>query len=122
MSRVVQSAPWGFASEHEFLNVGVALKSSLEPLAMLHALKRIERQLGSASHRKPDGTYADRLIDIDIMATDGPALSIPALQLPHSHLAERDFFFRPLAELAPGWHHPLNGLTASDMLDALQQA
>ena len=34
-SEVVKSKPWGFESPNEFLNVGVALDSAIEPLDML---------------------------------------------------------------------------------------
>lgn len=99
VSPVVQSEPWGYESANRFLNVGVALSSDLAPQAMLRELKQIERQLGSQCHRKPDGTYADRLIDIDIMDTDGPAVNLPDLRIPHPHLHERPFFLEPLAFL-----------------------
>jgi 2-amino-4-hydroxy-6-hydroxymethyldihydropteridine diphosphokinase len=41
------------------------------------------------------------------------------LQVPHPHLAEREFFLRPMMELAPNWVHPVTGLTAAQMLDML---
>ena len=34
-SEVVKSKPWGFESPNEFLNVGVALDSTIEPFDML---------------------------------------------------------------------------------------
>ena len=43
----------------------------------------------------------------------------PTLQVPHPHLPERDFFLRPMMELAPDWQHPASGLTASEMLNKL---
>lgn len=103
-SKVVRSEPWGFESSHEFLNVGVALDSTIEPLDMLDHIHDLEHTLGSDSHRDERGNYIDRLIDIDIMAieqTDGTPVSIntPMLTVPHPHLADRPFFLTPYKEL-----------------------
>ena len=120
VSSIVESEPWGFESEHGFLNVGVCLVSPLSPHQMLDRIHEIECRLGSASHRDSDGNYIDRLVDIDIMAIDEMVIDTPTLQVPHAHLSERDFFLRPMMELAPEWVHPVTGLTAAQMLDRLQ--
>lgn len=104
VSKVVKSEPWGFKSPNAFLNVGVALSSTREPIDMLTHIHGIERALGSASHRDANGAYIDRLIDIDIMAihdSEGHSLSIstPALTVPHPHLHDRPFFLVPYEEL-----------------------
>lgn len=66
-SSVYESEPWGFESPNMFLNVAVEVFSSLEPLAFLAAVQQIERGISPASHRNPDGTYRDRLVDIDLI-------------------------------------------------------
>ncbi len=120
VSRVVESEPWGFESENRFMNLGMWVRSDIAPLEMLSLLQGIERRLGSASHRDAEGNYIDRLVDIDIMAIDGLVIHTPALQVPHPHMAERDFFLMPMAQLAPSWRHPVNGLTALQMLEKLR--
>ena len=117
VSSVVESEPWGFESEHRFMNLGVALSSEMPPHEMLEHIHVIERRLGSASHRDADGGYIDRLVDIDIVAIDDQVIDTPTLQVPHLHLAERDFFLRPMQQLAPDWRHPVTGMTASEMLE-----
>ena len=119
VSSIVESEPWGFESEHGFLNLGVSLISSMEPQQMLDRIHEIERRLGSSSHRDRQGNYIDRLVDIDIMAVDDMVIDTPTLQVPHPHLPDRDFFLLPMKQLAPEWRHPVNGLTASEMLNAL---
>lgn len=104
VSKMMESEPWGFDTPNRFLNVGVALDSDLEPHDMLDWLHDIEHRLGSASHRNADGSYADRLVDIDIMAIDdgqGRPVVIDSerLQVPHRHLNDRDFFLIPYREL-----------------------
>ena len=119
MSHVVESAPWGFDSTHSFLNLGMAFNTDLPPEEVLARLQAIEKKLSPEAHRTPDGGYADRVIDIDIMAIDREVVDSPILKVPHPHLPKRRFFLEPLAELAPGWTHPETGLTASEMLALL---
>jgi 2-amino-4-hydroxy-6-hydroxymethyldihydropteridine diphosphokinase len=117
VSSIVESEPWGFESENRFMNLGVWLESDLSPHAMLDRIHDIGRRLGSASHRDGQGNYIDRLVDIDIMAIDDLVIDTPSLQVPHPHLHERDFFIVPLQQLAPGWRHPVTGLTPAQMLE-----
>ena len=119
VSSIVESEPWGFDSDKRFMNLGVVLESDLEPQQMLDRIHDIERRLGSASHRDEHGGYIDRLVDIDIVAIDDLVIDTPTLQVPHPHLAERDFFLKPMMQLAPDWRHPVTGLTAAQMLEAI---
>lgn len=116
ISHVVESAPWGFDSTHSFLNLGMSFETDLSPLDLLHKLQEVERSIGGGSHRTPDGGYADREIDIDIIAIDQEIIDLPELQVPHPHMAERLFVLEPMDELAPGWRHPVTGLTPIDMI------
>ena len=116
ISHVVESAPWGFDSTHSFLNLGMSFETDLSPLDLLHKLQEIERSIGGGSHRTPDGGYADREIDIDIIAIDQEIIDVPELQVPHPHMADRLFVLEPMDELAPGWRHPVTGLTPIEMI------
>ncbi len=120
VSSIVESEPWGFESENRFMNLGMRLSSDLEPQAMLDRIHEIEHYLGSASHRDEHGGYIDRLVDIDIVAIDDMVINTATLQVPHPHLPERDFFLKPMIQLAPDWRHPVTGLTASQMLEAIE--
>ena len=120
VSSIVESEPWGFESENRFMNLGMRLSSDLEPQAMLDRIHEIEHYLGSASHRDEHGGYIDRLVDIDIVAIDDMVINTATLQVPHPHLPERDFFLKPMIQLAPDWRHPVIGLTASQMLEAIE--
>lgn len=120
VSSIVESEPWGFESENRFMNLGMRLSSDLEPQAMLDRIHEIEHYLGSVSHRDEHGGYIDRLVDIDIVAIDDMVINTATLQVPHPHLPERDFFLKPMIQLAPDWRHPVTGLTASQMLEAIQ--
>lgn len=119
ISDAVETPAWGFSSPNDFLNVGVSLKSHIRPLDMLTLLKEIERTMGSSIHRDAAGNYADRIIDIDIVAIDEMVVDEPTLQVPHRHLAQREFFLRPMAQLAPHWMHPLLHKSATQLLTDL---
>ena len=119
VSSIVESEPWGFESDNRFLNLGVKLSSNLLPMEMLDRIHDIEHRLGSASHRDRHGHYIDRLVDIDIVAIDDMVIDTPVLQIPHPHLPDRDFFLKPMIQLAPDWCHPVTGLTASQMLEEM---
>lgn len=104
LSKTVESEPWGFDSTHKFINIGMLICSDREPLDVLHTLQNIEQSISTESHRKPNGEYADRIIDIDIMAAEDDeqnevCISSPELTLPHPHLQDRQFFLTPYEEL-----------------------
>lgn len=106
-SSLVESKPWGFDSTNNFFNVGVMIESQEDPHSIFRRLQKIEKDISPLSHRNADGSYADRLIDIDIMAIDEKIIDTQDLKIPHPHLMERDFFLKPLLELAPEWKNPL---------------
>lgn len=115
-SHKVESDPWGFDSTNRFVNIGLTIDSDLAPEEVLARLQAIEKRLSTVGHRRWDGSYNDREIDIDIMACDGGEYHSPTLDIPHPHLEEREFFLKPLAELAPDWRHPASGKTAKELL------
>lgn len=97
------SAPWGFQSDNEFLNIAVCINTPLAPEALLAATQQIERQMGRCE-KSVNGIYHDRIIDIDILLYDNLSVNTPALQIPHPHIAERDFVRIPLQEILPPEH------------------
>ena len=99
ISKVVESEPWGFDSTNLFLNVAMMFESDEEPMDVLHALQEIERKISPEAHRNPDGSYRDRLIDIDIMAIENVDVDLNELKVTHPPLDDRPFFINPLKEL-----------------------
>src|SRR5262245_436134 len=63
VSSVYETKPLLVEDQPLFHNLACAGKTALEPFPLLHALKRIERDLG----RVPGPRYGPRLIDIDIL-------------------------------------------------------
>ena len=69
------TAPWGFDSEHSFLNAAACVETELSPLEVLQKTQEIERELGR-THKSVGGVYSDRLIDIDLLLYDDLILSV----------------------------------------------
>ena len=107
-SEIFESKPWGFISDNPFYNICIAIESDINPYKLLTIIKDIERKMGSSIHRTPSGDYADRIIDIDIVAIGNLIITSPELTIPHRHLLDRPFFFVPLKQVAPSWKYPVN--------------
>lgn len=119
VSEVIETAPWGYEGGGDYLNVCMAFRTALEPLELLRALLAVQDSIDPAPHRNPDGSYADRRIDIDLIALGDAVISLPELTLPHPRMHLRDFVLVPLAGIAPSWCHPLLGLTPAEMIAAI---
>ena len=100
ISSFIETEPWGFESEHPFLNAACLVLTTLSPLECLDATQQIERELGRRT-KSSGGIYHDRPIDIDLLMYDDLQLSTPRLTLPHPHMHERDFVMIPLREIIP---------------------
>jgi 2-amino-4-hydroxy-6-hydroxymethyldihydropteridine diphosphokinase len=83
----------------DFANSVALVRSDLDPLAMLAAIKQIEREFG----RRPGRRWGERVLDLDLATWDGPRLRTLGLTIPHPRLTERDFVLGPLAAVAPEW-------------------
>ena len=98
VSSFIETEPWGFESEHPFLNAACLVLTTLSPMQCLDATQQIERELGR-KRKSQNGIYHDRPIDIDLLMYDGLTLSTPRLTLPHPRMQERDFVMIPLREI-----------------------
>jgi 2-amino-4-hydroxy-6-hydroxymethyldihydropteridine diphosphokinase len=108
-SSLIETAPWGFESEHRFLNGVILCETTLTPRQVLKATQKIERELGKtkahATKRQLSmlnsqfPTFKDRPIDIDILLYDDWKVEEPDLKIPHPLMRERDFVMIPLKEI-----------------------
>lgn len=120
-SALIESKSWGYASQRLFLNLGISISTCLPALELHRGLQAVQNSISPASHRDDRGGYADRLVDIDLIALDNLVIDSPELQLPHPRMHLRDFVLRPMTELAPQWRHPLLNATAEELLRSLEQ-
>ncbi len=98
-SSLHRTAPWGFESSNDLLNSVIAIETSLTPRELLTETQRIEKEIGRTAKTSADGTYQDRLIDIDILIYNDLIIDEPDLQIPHPLMNQRDFVLNPLKEV-----------------------
>ncbi len=105
--------------DHEapkYLNAVALAATSLTPGKLLQTTRALEDKYG----RQRGETWADRTLDIDIIAYGGLAQRDPQLMLPHPRAHERDFVLRPWLELDP--HAVLQGRgRVSELLKNLER-
>ena len=109
-SRLWRSAAWPDAADPPFLNAVAEVETALSPADTLAALHAVEAEAG----RIRTARNAPRPLDLDLLAWGRRVEPGPPV-LPHPRLAERRFAIGPLAELAPGWRHPVTGGTAAEL-------
>jgi 2-amino-4-hydroxy-6-hydroxymethyldihydropteridine diphosphokinase len=98
-----------------FLNACLRVQTALEPLALLEALKRLERELGRSG---AGARHGPRAIDIDILLLGDLELPDGRLKLPHEQLLQRRFVLIPALELDFELSTP-DGRRLADALAAL---
>ncbi len=99
-SPAYRTPPWGDTAQDPFVNLCIAVETSLKPHALLERAHAVERSLGR--DRTRERRWGPRTVDIDILAYDEIALDEPDLKLPHPRLFERAFVLIPLADIAGG--------------------
>jgi 2-amino-4-hydroxy-6-hydroxymethyldihydropteridine diphosphokinase len=103
-----RSAAWPDPSDPPFLNGVVLATTNLSAEEALAALHRLEAVFG----RERTTANAPRTLDLDLIALGRTVTNSGGLILPHPRAAERYFVMGPLAEIAPGWRHPVLNATA----------
>jgi 2-amino-4-hydroxy-6-hydroxymethyldihydropteridine diphosphokinase len=97
-----------------FLNACVRVRTELEPLALLDAVKTLERRLG----REDGPRHGPRAIDIDVLLLGDLVLEHKRMSLPHAELLCRRFVLVPALELDFELRTP-SGQRLADALAAL---
>jgi 2-amino-4-hydroxy-6-hydroxymethyldihydropteridine diphosphokinase len=133
---VTPSFPPG--SGPDFVNGCAEYSTDYAPQELLARLLQVEAGLGRDRRER----WGARIIDLDLLALGDRVLpdadafrrwqDLPLerqmreapeeLILPHPRLQDRAFVLVPLADVAPGWRHPVLGRTVGEMLEALPEA
>ncbi|MCA4135224.1 2-amino-4-hydroxy-6-hydroxymethyldihydropteridine diphosphokinase [Arthrobacter sp. M4] len=97
-SPVVQTKPVGGPEgQPDFLNMVVAIQTSLEPLELLAHCHEVEQK----HHRMREVRWGPRTLDVDIIVYDDVRSDDPQLTLPHPRAAQRAFVLYPWSLLDP---------------------
>ncbi|MGE0416941.1 MAG: 2-amino-4-hydroxy-6-hydroxymethyldihydropteridine diphosphokinase [Acetobacteraceae bacterium] len=119
LSRWFETEPIPPSGQPPYVN-GVALLQGTpdviaDPAAILGVLLSIETGLG----RVRSVPNAARSVDLDLIAIGDTVRQSPDPILPHPRAHLRAFVLAPLADVAPGWVHPVLNRRASEMLAGL---
>jgi 2-amino-4-hydroxy-6-hydroxymethyldihydropteridine diphosphokinase len=115
-SSVYDTDPVGeVLDQPSFLNTCVQIKTALQPLELLDAVKRLERELGRVQNTV---RHSPRTIDIDILLLGEIELRHERMTLPHEQVLNRRFVLIPALELDIESALP-DGRRLSDALAAL---
>ena len=110
-SSIYQSKSWGFDS-NDFYNLCLLIDTDIMPKSLLINLKKIEKSMG---REDVDGSYSDRLIDIDILFYDNITTDSEDLKIPHPKIEIRKFVLVPMLEIADNYVHPILNKTIKEL-------
>ncbi|KIA75201.1 2-amino-4-hydroxy-6-hydroxymethyldihydropteridine pyrophosphokinase [Arthrobacter sp. MWB30] len=110
VSPVVQTkAVGGPEGQPDFLNMVMAVETTLTPLELLKHCHEIEQK----HHRTREVRWGPRTLDVDIIVFGDLASDDPVLTIPHPKAAERAFVLYPWSLLEP--HARLNGHSVAEL-------
>ena len=112
-SSLYETAPWGNKDQGHFLNEVIKLETKMNPVNLLKSIHEIEAGMGRIRSEK----WQPRIMDIDILFYNSQIIKDKELVIPHPFIEERRFVLLPMAEINPGFIHPVFKLTISDLLN-----
>ena len=112
-SAIYETPAWGYESAEAYFNQALECRFEKSPLDFLRFCLDVEKKMGRT--RVSEG-YADRTIDIDIIAVENFTSKDDRLIVPPPRLHLRKFALLPLQDLWPEWEHPLLEMNVKSML------
>lgn len=111
VSSYIETEPYGYEDQDNFLNGCMKVDTLLGPYELLNRLHKIE----ASADRKRDIRWGPRTLDLDILLYDNIILDTAGLHIPHIEMHKRDFVLEPMAEIAPWLRHPVLGKTITEL-------
>ncbi len=118
LSPVYESAAIGFHGD-PFLNLIVALETTLPVGELATALRAIERANGHPGNLPK---FSDRSLDLDILLYGELCGDIDGVRLPRGDILKCAYVLWPLADLVPDLTHPLNGRRYAELRSTFPHA
>jgi 2-amino-4-hydroxy-6-hydroxymethyldihydropteridine diphosphokinase len=123
VSSLYETEPWKMDDSASFINQVIILKTLLPAYALMDALLEIESKMGRIRPSVNNGLrqaqadkYESRIIDMDILFYNDTIISTTKVTIPHPLLHQRKFVLEPLAEISPGFIHPVLNKDISQLL------
>ncbi len=101
-SSIYETSPIGYVDQADFLNMVVEIKTSYDPLPLLHCTQTIQNDAG----RKTGIRWGPRTLDLDILLYNQENIEMEQLIIPHPRMYERSFVVVPLKEINPSLYFP----------------
>ncbi len=99
-TKIIETQAVEYISDNNFLNQAIEVVTNLSPFQLLKTVKSIENRLGRKNDTSSQGSYQDRIIDIDIVYFNNLIFKSYALQVPHiKHSSHRKFSIELLESL-----------------------
>ncbi|OBZ15456.1 MULTISPECIES: 2-amino-4-hydroxy-6-hydroxymethyldihydropteridine diphosphokinase [Bacillales] len=100
VSGMYETDPVGYTEQPPFLNMTLAVRTTLSPLSLLRQLLAFEQQLGRVRQIR----WGPRTIDLDLLLYDNVRMDQEELTLPHPRMMERPFVLVPLHDVMDQSH------------------
>ena len=97
VSSIYETAAVGYTEQADFLNIAVAIETTLIAQEILEVCQSIENELGRVREMR----WGPRIIDLDILLYNQETIETESLIIPHPRMFERAFVLVPLQEIAP---------------------
>lgn len=102
-STLIETEPFGYKEQDNFINSCIELRTLLYPKELLYKLLAIEKSMG----RERKVKWGPRIIDLDIIFYNKEIIDDDDLVVPHPYIEYRDFVLKPLEEINPNFIHPI---------------
>ena len=112
VSSFIQTAPYGYTEQDDFLNAAIKVQTLYSPKMLLSFLQELELK----ANRVRQIHWGPRTLDLDIIFYDNIVCDDDTLIIPHPEMHKRDFVLVPLKEIAPNQLHPILNKKVSELL------
>jgi len=117
VSDLIETKPYGYLEQDDFLNGALKLRTLLSPFKLLKRLQELETQ----AKRKKGVRHGPRTLDLDILLYDDLIVSKCDLVIPHIDMQYRYFVLKPLSQICPNILHPVLKKRIVELLEELKE-
>lgn len=117
VSSIIETEPWGYENQDNFLNGVCEIKTLMTPKELIVFLLDIEKELKRERLIK----WGPRTLDLDVIYYDDLISEDDEIILPHPRMEEREFVLAPLNEIAPNKLHPIRKMRTFELLKNLKE-